>query len=285
MNGGPSLVLKLMPYVTHRGARIYWEEHGAGDPILLVMGLSFTLEMWYRIVPFLSAEHRVILLDNRGVGRSNVPRGPYSIGLMAEDAMAVLDAASVTEPACLIGVSMGGMIAQEMALRYPERFGAMMLVSTSCGALYRGRWPNFRRVPRFRRWLETGGEARDRTFIRFFYADETPRERIEEDIRARANFHPTLRGVLSQLCGILCWSSYGRLPRLRLPVWVIHGDQDHVLPPENGRIVARRISGAEFVLVPQAGHILATDQPELTLEILGRFLARVKGMQPAEPRL
>ena len=140
-------------------------------------------------------------------------------------------------------------------------------------------------MPRFRRWLEAGGEARDRTFIRFLYADETPRERIEEDIRARANFHPTLRGVLSQLCGILCWSSYSRLPRLRLPVWVIHGDQDHVLPPENGRIVARRIPGAEFVLVPQAGHILATDQPELTLEILGRFLASVKGMQPAEPRL
>ena len=266
-----------MPYITHRGARIYWEEHGAGDPILLVMGLSFTIEMWYRVVPFLAAEHRVILLDNRGVGRSSVPRGPYSIRLMAEDAMAVLNAAGVTEPAYLVGASMGGMIAQEMALRYPERFRAVVLVSTSCGVLYRGRWPNFHRVPALRRWLEAGGEARDRSLIRFFYADETLRERIDEDIRARANLHPPLRSVLSQLFGILCWSSYGRLPRLRLPVLVIHGDQDHMLPPENGRIVARRIPGAEFVLVPQAGHILATDQPELSLEILGRFLARVKG--------
>lgn len=267
-----------MPYVVHRGARIYWEEHGAGEPILLVMGLSFTLEMWYRIAPALAVEHRVILLDNRGVGRSSAPRGPYSIGLMAEDAMAVMNAACVTEPAYLIGVSMGGMIAQEMALRYPERFKALVLVSTSCGALYRGRWPNFRRAPRLRRWLERSGEARDRSLIRFFYADQTPRERIEEDIQSRANFHPPLSSVLSQLCGILCWSSYGRLPRLRLPALVVHGDQDHVLPPENGRIVARRIPGAEFVLVPQAGHILATDQPDLSLEILRGFLARVKGI-------
>jgi pimeloyl-ACP methyl ester carboxylesterase len=277
--------LKFMPYVTHCGARIYWEEHGAGDPILLVMGLSFTLEMWYRVVPLLATEHRVILLDNRGVGRSSAPGGLYSIGLMAEDAMAVLNAAGVTEPAYLMGVSMGGMIAQEMALRYPERFRALVLLSTSCGVLYRGRWPNFRRAPRLRRWLETGGEARDRSLVRFFYADETPRERIEEDIHARANFHPRLRSVLSQLCGILCWTSYGRLPCLRLPVLVIHGDEDHVLPPENGRVVARRIPGAEFVLVPQAGHILATDQPEFLLETITGFLARAKDMQSAEPRL
>jgi len=274
-----------MPFVTHRGARIYWEEHGAGDPILLVMGLSFTVEMWYRVAPSLAAKHRVILLDNRGVGRSSVPRGPYRIGLMAEDAMAVLSAAGVTQLAYLMGVSMGGMIAQEMALRYPERFRALVLLSTSCGVLYRGRWPNFRRAPRLRRWLETGGEARDRSLVRFFYADETPRERIEEDIHARANFHPPLRSVLRQLGGILCWSSYGRLPRLRLPVLVIHGDQDHVLPPENGRVVARRIPGADFILVPQAGHILATDQPELLLEMINGFLARARDLQVAERQL
>jgi pimeloyl-ACP methyl ester carboxylesterase len=275
-----------MPYVTHRGARIYWEERGAGDPILLVMGLSFTLEMWYRVAPFLAAEHRVILMDNRGVGRSSASRGPYSIRLMAEDAMAVLDAANIAEPTVLMGVSMGGMIAQELALRHPERFRAMVLISTTCGALYRGPWPNFHRLPQLQRFLETNNEARDRSFIRFFYAEETPRARIDEDILSRANLHPPWRSVLSQLCGILCWSSYGWLPRLRLPVLVIHGDQDHVLPTENGRIIARRIPEAEFVLVPQAGHILATDQPELTLEVLGKFLARMKGLQPAsEPPL
>ena len=74
----------------------------------------------------------------------------------------------------------------------------------------------------------------------------------------------------------MCWSSYGRLPRLRLPVLVIHGDQDHVVPPENGRVVARRIPGAAFILVPQAGHILATDQPELLLEMINGFLAKTK---------
>ena len=100
----------------------------------MIMGLSFTLDMWFRITPALSKRYRLILFDNRGVGRSDTPRGPYSIRQMADDAVAVMEAAGVSS-AYVMGASMGGMIAQELALRYPERVRALLLGCTSGGAL------------------------------------------------------------------------------------------------------------------------------------------------------
>ncbi len=264
-----------MPFATRNGIRLYWEEHGTGEPFLLVMGLSFTLDMWYRITPLLSRKYRLIVFDNRGVGRSDIPPGPYSIGVMAEDAMAVLDAAEVRKPALLLGASMGGMIAQEMALRYPGRFRALVLGCTTCDPLYRGAWPKWQHSPGFWNWLRLKGEARERALVRLLYSDTTPLEKIEEDIRVRATRQPPVRVVLNQLAGILAWSSYRRLPTLRIPTLVAHGEYDHILPPSNGRMVAQRIPNAEFSLLRNAGHMIVTDQPETAVEILERFLDRL----------
>src|SRR6185369_17776086 len=107
-----------MPDLTRDdGVKIYWEETGAGDPLLLIMGLGATLEWWQRLIPVLSPHYRTIVYDNRGVGRSDVPPGPYPIPVMAADAAAVMDAAGVKQ-AHVLGMSMGGMIAQEFALEY-----------------------------------------------------------------------------------------------------------------------------------------------------------------------
>ncbi len=269
-----------MPYANHNGVNIYWEEHGQGDPLLLVMGLSFTLDMWFRVVPHLTDRYRVILFDNRGVGRSDAPPGPYSMGVMAEDAMAVLRTAQVEEPVVLVGASMGGMIVQEMALRYPDRFRALVLGCTACGPFYRASWPNFRRSPRFWQWLRLKGEERERALVRVLYADTTPMERINEDIAVRVPWQPTLRSVFNQLSGILAWSSFRRLPNLQIPTLVIHGDQDHILPARNGRIIASRIPHAEFVLLPDAGHMITTDQPERSITVLERFLGQLKKESP-----
>src|SRR6185503_20953113 len=113
-------------------AKIYWEEQGSGDPILLIMGLGASLEAWDRTAPVLASRYRVILFDNRGVGRSDVPPGPYSLEMMADDAAAVLDAAGV-QAAHVYGASMGGMIAQEFALRHPTRVRKLILGCTACG--------------------------------------------------------------------------------------------------------------------------------------------------------
>ena len=101
-----------MPFTENQGAKIYWDAQGSGEPILLIMGLGWTSHMWYRSRPALvSANYRTIAFDNRGVGQSDIPSGPYPLSVMASDAAAVLDAAGV-ERAHIHGVSMGGMIAQ-----------------------------------------------------------------------------------------------------------------------------------------------------------------------------
>lgn len=256
-----------MPQVVNEGAELYWHTYGEGPPVLLIMGLSFTHEMWFRILPWLVERYQVILFDNRGMGRSSVPRGPYSIRKMARDALAVLRAANIPA-AHVVGASMGGMIAQELALRHPEAVKSLILACTSHSGLF-GRWPDFSRVP-----LRTGAtrEERERAVIQLLYADSTPLHLIEEDIRIRAGCQWTSRGFMYQFAGILMWSAYGRLPSIRIPTLVVHGDQDRLVPVENGRAVARRIPGAKFELIPNAGHVLTTDQPELCSETLLTFL-------------
>src|SRR5246127_1839816 len=121
-----------MPFVENQGAEIYWDEQGSGEPLLLLMGLSYPSYMWHRFRPVLAQTYRTIAVDNRGVGQSDVPPGVYSIALMASDAAAVLDAAKVRS-AHVFGVSMGGMIAQEFALQYPARVRSLILGCTAAG--------------------------------------------------------------------------------------------------------------------------------------------------------
>src|SRR6266436_8122541 len=121
-----------MPHANSSDVKIYWEDQGEGDPLLLIMGLGYTMEMWYRTAPVLSQRYRTISFDNRGVGRSDVPPGPYQIPTMAADAAAVMDSAGV-ERAHVFGISMGGMIAQEFALRYPNRVCSLILGCTTHG--------------------------------------------------------------------------------------------------------------------------------------------------------
>jgi pimeloyl-ACP methyl ester carboxylesterase len=242
-----------MPYVTNLGVRIYWEEHGSGEPVLMIMGLSFTLDMWHRTLPLIARTRRALVFDNRGVGRSGVPGGPYSIPGMAEDAKAVLDAAGV-DGAHVIGASMGGMIAQELALRHPSRVKSLILACTSCGGL-RAKFPQ---PSRFRNQASWPAQ-------------------IEEDNRIRLRWHPTPRGYLNQLIAILRWSSYGRLPRISVPTLIVHGDSDVIVPPENAAILARRIPNAQVRMIPAAGHIFTTDQPELSHRLLLDFFQGRKG--------
>ena len=103
-----------------------------GEPVLLIMGLGYPSDMWWRTRPVLDGHYRTIVLDNRGSGRSEVPPGPYPIPLMAADAVAVLDAAGV-EGAHVVGISMGGMIAQELALEFPNRVRSLILGCTAAG--------------------------------------------------------------------------------------------------------------------------------------------------------
>ena len=264
-----------MPYTTCDGAKLYWEEHGSGPPVLLIMGLSFTHEMWWRVLPTLASRCRVILFDNRGVGLSDVPQGPYSIRQMARDAAAVLDAAEASA-AHVIGASMGGMIAQELALRFPSRVRSLLLACTSHGGLL-ARWPRFVR-PRGFKWSETERRERELALVPLLYSASTPIERIHEDLDIQCRSNWSYKGFLGQFSGILLWSSYFRLPSIKVPTLVVHGDRDLLVPLQNGQTVAARIPGAQFRLIENAGHILTTDQPEACKRLMVEFLKQMRSV-------
>ncbi len=259
-----------MPYAESDGVKIYWEEQGSGPPLLLIMGLGYTLDMWNRALPALAERYRTIVFDNRGVGRSDVPPGPYSVQAMAADARAVMDAAGI-DKAHVFGVSMGGMIAQEFALQYRERVKSLILGCTACGGP--------KAVPAapgvfatlMARATMTPEEA-IRAMIPFIYDEATPRERIEEDLEIRRRTLASVEGYTAQVQAILGWQSYNRLSQITAPTLVIHGESDKLVPPENGKVIAEMIPGAKLVLLPKASHIFVTDQTEASIESVLSFL-------------
>ncbi len=271
-----------MAYAISDGTSLYWEEYGIGPPVLLIMGLSFTHQMWFRVLPTLASRFRVILFDNRGVGLSGVPNGPYTMRQMARDAAAVLDAAGASS-AHVIGASMGGMIAQELALSFPARVRSLLLACTSHGGLL-ARWPRFV-PPRGVKWGDAERRARELAVVPWLYSPSTPIDRIREDLEVQCCSPLTYKGFINQFAGILLWSSYLRLPAIRVPTLVVHGDSDRLVPPGNGRVVAARIPGAHFHLIHDAGHILTTDQPDACRRLLIEFLRQVRTVEPASERM
>ena len=259
-----------MAFIENQGAKIYWDEQGQGEPILLIMGLGYPSLMWYRTRPVLAPKYRTITLDNRGVGRSNMPPGPYPIALMASDAAAVLDAAGVGD-AHVYGVSMGGMIAQEFALQYPKRVRSLILGCTASGGPHAVRAEADAVQMLMSRGNMTPEEAAQAA-VPFIYDSSTPRSRIDEDIAMRRDWFPRPEAYVAQLQGILAWEAYSRLQQITAPTLVIHGETDRLVPPGNGKLIAQRIPGAKLVTIPRASHIFSTDQPDKAHHAVLEFL-------------
>jgi 3-oxoadipate enol-lactonase len=259
-----------MPYAWNKRTRIYWEEEGQGDPLLMIMGLGFSMAMWRNLRPVLAQHFHIILLDNRGVGRSDVPLLPFSMATMARDAACVMDAAGFRS-AHVLGMSMGGMIAQELALNFPDRVRKLVLACTNCG-----RSKSVHPDPKVLRVLAPrpfeSRAARLEKLIPYIYDSHTPRERIDADLAVVRKNMPPLRGYLEQAAAIAAWDSYYRLPGIKNPTLVIHGVTDRLVPAANARILANRIPCAKLVLLPDASHIFPTDQPELARKELLAFL-------------
>jgi 3-oxoadipate enol-lactonase len=264
-----------MAFVDNQGARIYWDEQGQGEPVLLIMGLGYPSAMWYRIRPALSARYRTIAFDNRGIGQSDVPPGPYPIALMASDAAAVLDAAGIVS-AHLFGVSMGGMIAQEFVLQYPKRVLSLILGCTAAGGPTAVR-AEPEAIQMLMRREKMSPEQAAEAAVPFIYDPTIARERIDEDLATRRPWFPSPEGYAAQLQGILGWESYSRINQIVAPTLVIHGESDRLVPPGNAKLIAERIPGAKLVMIPHASHLFLTDQTEVSHHAILQFLNEQAG--------
>jgi 3-oxoadipate enol-lactonase len=261
-----------MPVLEHDGADLFYEVEGDGPPLLLINGLGHPSDMWWRVLPWLTAHVTTIRLDNRGVGRTGIgAERPYSIERMAQDARAVLEAAGVAR-ATVFGVSMGGSIALELALNNPEAVERLILGCSNPGGADLVIDEEAIAYLRTRAAM-TPQEIAD-GLSSLAYAPGTPRADIDADVAVRAAANPDdAEGYAAQLTDARAWrGSLARLPSLAVPTLLIHGDVDRLMPIENSRRMAAVIPGARLEVIAGASHIFWTDQPERTRAVLESFL-------------
>ena len=254
---------------------MFYIEAGAGDPLVLVMGFGGDHLAWGLQIPELAAKYRVIAFDNRGVGQSDAPDLPYSTPMMADDTVALMDALGI-ERAHVCGVSMGGMIAQEVALRHPARVRTLQLHATLAR-------PDAYMRALVEAWRKTrvalGREEALRVIALWLFAPRTYDERPEfvELVlqNAIANPHPqSLTGFVRQGDAVLGHDALERLERLRCATLVSVADQDILVPPRFSHAIAQRVPGAELKTIANAGHAYMWEEPEAFNAMCLEFLAR-----------
>jgi 3-oxoadipate enol-lactonase len=241
------------------------EEGGPEDPVLLIMGLGASSRLWFRLLPWLTRRHRVIVFDNRGTGSSAPVRGRLTMQGMAGDAVTVLDAAGI-ERAHVVGASMGGMIAQHLALDHRDRVRSLVLACTTAGG--RNGAPPWRLLASAAVRPLIGTRRSFPVVAPMLYAATTLREkpdRVAEDLDRRMADSTSPLTLYAQLGAIALHDTRPRLPELDgMPVLVVHGLEDRLVPPARGRELAELIPSAHLELIPACGHLLTTDAEEQT---------------------
>src|SRR4051812_39616514 len=255
------------------GPMLHYESAGDGPAVLLIMGLGLPGDAWWRTVPVLARSCRVVTFDNRGSGRSDPPAGALTIGSMAADAVAVLDALGIAR-AHVYGMSMGGMIAQELALRYPDRLGALVLGATSAGGAL-ATPPDPETLAFLARRAAVPDEEGRWASVPYVYSERTRRSggaRIGEDFARRRSHVFHAHGYRAQLAAAAGHDAAARLGEIAAPTLVLHGAEDRMVPPRNGRALASAIAGARLLELDDAAHLYTTDEPAAD-EAVVEFLA------------
>ncbi len=246
-----------MPYTDAPGFRMYYEEHGSGFPLLLINGLGSDHLEWLHQLPAFASHDRVVVFDNRGTGKTDVPPGPYTTAQMADDAASLLRVLGIPR-AHVLGVSLGGMIAQEVALRHPDLVEGLVLGCTGPGGELSVH-PSPEAMAAFAQAKGEDREAELRRMLPFLYTDACIRERPEEIegfVRRRIDHPAPPEGYLAQLSAAVAHDASSRLEKVRARTLVITGDADRLVNRENSLRLAGRIPGAKLVVLPGAPHRL-----------------------------
>ncbi|WP_019874094.1 alpha/beta hydrolase [Sporichthya polymorpha] len=253
-------------------APVHWHDGGSGKPLLLLNGWTASGLLWPSDwLADLEQRHRVLRMDNRGAGWSRSAPAPFTVADLADDAAAVLRAGGV-ESAIVLGFSMGGMVAQELALRHPDLVTGLVLVGT--------RPPAAAHVPG------------DRHTLAVAMRPPAPGQSLADHVRATwsvlaapgfAATHPEVldelvdqvvrrptpyAGVLAQIRAVAGWHGAHRCGHIAVPTVVLHGTRDPLMPVGNGMRLARLIPGAKYVELPGVGHLVIHEAPNAVREAL-----------------
>jgi pimeloyl-ACP methyl ester carboxylesterase len=257
-----------------QGVKIAYETRGEGEPLVLVHGLAYDRNGWGRLPDLLAQRFRVVVIDNRGVGESDEPEGPYAVAQMACDVVAVLDAAGI-ERTNLFGVSLGGYIAQEFALTYPDRLAKLVLASTApggpkahpmpaAGLAAFGKYPTMEREAGLRLMVENSlGERGVRDVPGL----------ADEIFTYRLSHAPSLAAWQAQAYAGATFDAYERIGSIDAPTLVVQGGGDNVVDPRNAELLGELIPDARVEIVPDRGHLLVWEDSDRVAELVTEFLS------------
>jgi len=242
---------------------MHYETHGAGEPLLLIRGLGSTCDGFKAQVEGLSPHFRVISFDNRCVGRSDQPQEPFTIADMADDTAALLDALDV-ESAHVFGVSLGGMVAQELVLRHPQRVRRLVLACTHAGPRTALRAPDWA-VAIFNESVKKPRAEALRSSVPILFARKTIEEHpelIEETLAVMERNNQPKSSYLLQLGAVMQHDTLDRLNEITHPTLVMTGTEDTLENPGNSRLIAEGIPGARLIEFAETGHVFFTEKAD-----------------------
>lgn len=266
-----------MPKTHANGIDIYYEVDGSGAPLILIAGLGYDSWMWHKMVPGLAAHFQVVVFDNRGAGKTDKPAGPYTAQMLADDTAGLMDGLGIAR-AHVMGHSMGGFVAQAMALDYPDRIDNLVLSATTFGGP--------RHIPVTPEALavltDTTADPIERLRRGIVisctpgFAEEHP-EVVEEWVAYRISNPIDLAGYQAQLAigmGLMAEAACfeHRLKNVRARTLIMFGADDKVVPPGNAELLAREIPHHKVVILPKAGHFYPFDAADAAVAAVVEFL-------------
>lgn len=266
-----------MPTTLANGVKLYYEIHGAGDPLVLINGLGYDLWQWHKMIPLLAKDFRVIVFDNRGAGQSEKPAGPYTAHMLADDLADLLNRLGVKK-AHVMGHSMGGFVAQAFALDYPEMLDRLVLASTNFGG------PNHVPITPEAMAVLTDTKSDPMERLRRGVVISTAPgfveghpEFLQEWLSYRAAHPIDLAGYQAQMAiglGLLSPAAAfeNKLGNIKARTLVLSAEHDKVVPSANGALMAGKIPGGMAITLARAGHFFPFEIPELASQTVAQFL-------------
>jgi 3-oxoadipate enol-lactonase len=263
-----------MAFVTSNGITLHYDAIGVGPAVCLINGYRLSGDAWPKsFISQLAERLTVITFDNRGTGRSDKPTTGYEFANLAKDVVELLDA--LRRPQVhLLGFSMGGAVAQEVAIRYPDRVGRLILFGTFCG----GVWAEPASYSVFKRLLSVENQTPEEAARQAWPVTYSPdylaahADAVERQMRRELE-HPTPTYVAErQMEALRKFDSYRDLPRIQAPTLVATGAHDELVKPRNSEILASRIPNARREMLADLGHRAIWEAPEEIAELIGDFL-------------
>ena len=264
---------KTEGYADSNGTRIYYQEGGTGDPLVLLMGFGADGDVWELHAAEYEKHFRCIILDNRGVGKSDQPPGPYSTEMMANDTIAVMDHLGI-DKAKVAGISMGGAIAQSLALNHPDRVSCLVLIST---------WPSFNNYAKtvYQNLIKLRRTSKPDDFMELLqlwifappHYEDNMDSLKEGQAGAAANPNPQSQdGFEGQLHACMNHDSVSRLGEIKVPTLITIGMMDIFTPPPFSDLLHEKIAGSELVQFPTGGHVHHWEDLERFNRVTSQFL-------------